>query len=51
MILVDPPVSGPGRRKYPILLQWYFDGTRTARSTAMTLAGGATEPAAMAKDR
>lgn len=30
MILVDPPVSGPGRRKYPIPLQWYFDGIDAA---------------------
>ena len=30
LILVDPPVSGPGRRKYPIPLQWYFDGLDAA---------------------
>tara|TARA_B100000686_G_C16665653_1_gene903456 strand:+ start:440 stop:1240 length:801 start_codon:yes stop_codon:yes gene_type:complete len=30
LILVDPPVSGPGRRKYPIPLQWYYDGLDAA---------------------
>ena len=33
MILVDPPVSGPGRRKYPIPLQWYFVSTRPRAAT------------------
>ena len=26
LILADPPVSGPGRRPYPIPLDWYLDG-------------------------
>ena len=30
LILVDPPVSGPGRRNYPIPLQWYYDGLDAA---------------------
>ncbi len=30
MILADPPVSGPGRRDYPIPLQWYLDGLDAA---------------------
>jgi N-formylmaleamate deformylase len=30
LILVDPPVSGPGRRQYPIPLQFYFDGLAAA---------------------
>jgi N-formylmaleamate deformylase len=25
LVLADPPVSGPGRRPYPIPLQWYLD--------------------------
>lgn len=28
MILVDPPVSGPGRREYPSKLPWYVDSIR-----------------------
>lgn len=28
MILVDPPVSGPGRREYPAKLPWYVDSIR-----------------------
>jgi len=30
LILVDPPVSGPGRRAYPSKLQWYTDSIRLA---------------------
>jgi len=30
LILVDPPVSGPGRRDYPIPLQWYLDAMDAA---------------------
>lgn len=29
--LVDPPVSGPGRREYPSKLPWYVDSIREAR--------------------
>lgn len=28
MVLVDPPVSGPGRREYPAKLPWYVDSIR-----------------------
>jgi N-formylmaleamate deformylase len=28
MVLVDPPVSGPGRRPYPAKLPWYVDSIR-----------------------
>lgn len=31
MVLVDPPVSGPGRRAYPSKLPWYVDSIRLAR--------------------
>jgi N-formylmaleamate deformylase len=30
LILVDPPVSGPGRRPYPSKLSWYVDSIRQA---------------------
>ena len=30
LILVDPPVSGPGRRPYPSKLPWYVDSIRQA---------------------
>lgn len=30
MVLVDPPVTGPGRRPYPVPLQWYLDGIDAA---------------------
>ena len=30
LILVDPPVSGPGRRPYPSKLAWYVDSIRQA---------------------
>ena len=32
VVLVDPPVSGPGRRSYPSKLPWYIDSIREARS-------------------
>ena len=32
VVLVDPPVSGPGRRAYPAQLPWYIDSIRLARS-------------------
>ena len=28
ILLVDPPVSGPGRREYPAKLPWYMDSIR-----------------------
>lgn len=31
MVLVDPPVSGPGRRAYPSQLPWYVDSMALAR--------------------
>lgn len=30
LVLVDPPVSGPGRRAYPMPLSWYIDSIRQA---------------------
>ncbi|MGQ3673298.1 alpha/beta fold hydrolase [Xanthobacter sp. TB0136] len=30
LVLVDPPVSGPGRREYPARLPWYVDSIRLA---------------------
>ncbi|NEV00399.1 alpha/beta fold hydrolase [Bradyrhizobium uaiense] len=30
LVLVDPPVSGPGRRSYPARLDWYVDSIRLA---------------------
>jgi N-formylmaleamate deformylase len=30
VVLVDPPVSGPGRRPYPSQLSWYVDSIRLA---------------------
>jgi N-formylmaleamate deformylase len=30
LVLVDPPVSGPGRRRYPSQLPWYIDSIRMA---------------------
>jgi N-formylmaleamate deformylase len=30
LVLVDPPVSGPGRRPYPSRLPWYVDSIRQA---------------------
>jgi N-formylmaleamate deformylase len=31
LVLVDPPVSGPGRRAYPAQLPWYIDSIRLAQ--------------------
>ncbi|KUE89599.1 alpha/beta hydrolase [Cupriavidus necator] len=31
LVLVDPPVSGPGRRPYPSQLPWYIDSIRLAQ--------------------
>jgi len=30
LVIVDPPVSGPGRRAYPATLPWYVDSIRLA---------------------
>ncbi|HZF84590.1 MAG TPA: alpha/beta hydrolase [Burkholderiaceae bacterium] len=30
LLLIDPPVSGPGRRPYPVPLSWYVDSIRLA---------------------
>ncbi|KMM80961.1 alpha/beta hydrolase [Pseudomonas deceptionensis] len=30
LVLIDPPVSGPGRREYPSKLPWYVDSIRLA---------------------
>ncbi len=32
LVMVDPPVSGPGRRAYPAKLPWYVDSMRLARA-------------------
>ncbi|MGB8416149.1 alpha/beta fold hydrolase, partial [Paraburkholderia sp.] len=32
VVLVDPPVSGPGRRPYPGKLPWYVDSMALARA-------------------
>ena len=32
VVMVDPPVSGPGRRAYPAKLPWYVDSMREARA-------------------
>ncbi len=32
LVMVDPPVSGPGRRPYPAKLPWYVDSMRDARA-------------------
>lgn len=34
MVLIDPPVSGPGRRAYPSRLSWYVDSIRDCRRGA-----------------
>jgi N-formylmaleamate deformylase len=34
MVVVDPPVSGPGRRPYPSPLSWYLDSIRLMRKGA-----------------
>lgn len=31
LVMVDPPVSGPGRRPYPSKLPWYVDSMKLAR--------------------
>lgn len=31
LLLIDPPVSGPGRRAYPTPLAWYLDSIRLAQ--------------------
>jgi N-formylmaleamate deformylase len=31
LVMVDPPVSGPGRREYPSKLSWYVDSMALAR--------------------
>jgi N-formylmaleamate deformylase len=31
LVMVDPPVSGPGRREYPSKLPWYIDSMAAAR--------------------
>ena len=35
VVLVDPPVSGPGRRPYPMPLSWYVDSIRLACAGAV----------------
>jgi N-formylmaleamate deformylase len=32
LVLIDPPVSGPGRREYPSKLPWYVDSIRQSLS-------------------
>ncbi len=32
LVMVDPPMSGPGRRAYPAQLPWYIDSIRLARA-------------------
>ncbi|CAO3381557.1 alpha/beta fold hydrolase [Azospirillum argentinense] len=34
LVMVDPPVSGPGRRPYPAQLPWYVDSIRLMREGA-----------------
>lgn len=34
IVLIDPPVSGPGRRAYPAQLNWYIDSIRLMRQGA-----------------
>ena len=34
VVMVDPPVSGPGRRPYPAQLAWYVDSIRLMRQGA-----------------
>jgi N-formylmaleamate deformylase len=34
LVLIDPPVSGPGRRPYPAKLDWYIDSIRLMREGA-----------------
>lgn len=40
LVLADPPVSGPGRRPYPIPLPWYIEGIdQASRGEPMSVAG------------
>ncbi len=32
LVMIDPPVSGPGRRPYPAKLAWYVDSMKLARA-------------------
>ncbi|WP_062268287.1 alpha/beta fold hydrolase [Endozoicomonas arenosclerae] len=32
LVLIDPPVSGPGRREYPSKLPWYVDSIKDAEA-------------------
>lgn len=32
LVLIDPPVSGPGRREYPAKLPWYVDSIRQSQN-------------------
>jgi len=32
LVMVDPPTSGPGRRRYPAQLDWYVDSMALARA-------------------
>lgn len=34
LVLIDPPVSGPGRRPYPAQLPWYVDSMKLMREGA-----------------
>lgn len=34
IVLIDPPMSGPGRRAYPAQLNWYIDSIRLMREGA-----------------
>lgn len=34
LVMIDPPVSGPGRRAYPSQLPWYLDSMKLAREGA-----------------
>jgi N-formylmaleamate deformylase len=34
LVLIDPPVSGPGRRAYPAKLDWYIDSIRLMQQGA-----------------
>jgi N-formylmaleamate deformylase len=34
LVLIDPPVSGPGRRPYPANLNWYIDSMAACRKGA-----------------
>lgn len=32
IVLIDPPVGGPGRRKYPIPLEWLLNAMQVAQT-------------------